>query len=68
MPIAVTMIRSDLVTDEFKMKRKHPLIGDIRGKGVFIGIELVKDRTTKEPAIDEAEQINVRAKEKGRVL
>jgi len=116
MPISATMIRSDLVTDEFKkgewcifsmggsplpcaaacatidiileeklleratnlgkrimerleeMKQKHPLIGDVRGVGVFIGIELVKDRTTKEPAVSEAEQVEAKAREKGLLL
>jgi 4-aminobutyrate aminotransferase-like enzyme len=36
-----------------KMKAAHPIIGDVRGKGCLLGIELVKDRATKEP-FDEA--------------
>lgn len=33
-----------------KLKEQYSIIGDVRGKGLMQGIELVKDRTTKEPA------------------
>jgi 4-aminobutyrate aminotransferase len=36
-----------------QMKRDHPIVGDVRAKGCLMGIELVKDRRTKEP-LDEA--------------
>lgn len=39
------------------MQRKYPLIGEVRGMGLLWGVELVKDRKTKEKAIDEAEKV-----------
>ena len=46
----------------------HPSIGDVRGKGLMIGIELVKDKATKEPAPEMRNQVVQRAFEKGLLL
>jgi alanine-glyoxylate transaminase/(R)-3-amino-2-methylpropionate-pyruvate transaminase len=43
----------------------HALIGDVRGLGLMLGIELVKDRMTKEPAKEECKRVMERAKDLG---
>lgn len=40
-----------------QLQDKHPIIGHVDARGLFIGIEFVRDRTTKEPADDEATRI-----------
>jgi taurine--2-oxoglutarate transaminase len=35
-----------------ELEEKHPSVGDVRGKGLFVGMELVKSRKTKEPIHD----------------
>ncbi len=47
------------------MKARHPLIGDVRGLGLLIGVELVTDRGTKARAVDQAEAVMYRALSKG---
>ncbi|XP_028330808.1 ethanolamine-phosphate phospho-lyase isoform X2 [Gouania willdenowi] len=46
-----------------KQKEKHLLIGDIRGVGLFVGVELVRDRTKLTPATAEAQEVIYRLKE-----
>ena len=48
-----------------EMMAGHEIIGDVRGLGLLMGMELVKDRVTKERATDEAEQVMYRALAKG---
>jgi 4-aminobutyrate aminotransferase len=40
-----------------EMMDKHPMMGDVRGKGLMVGVELVKDRETKEYAKQETEDV-----------
>ena len=51
-----------------KLKSKYQVIGDVRGKGLMLGVELVKDRKTKEPAKAETSQILESAREMGLLL
>ncbi len=48
-----------------EMMERHPLIGDVRGLGLFLGIELVKNRDTRERAGDEAEAVMYAALSRG---
>ena len=47
------------------LSQEYNIIGDVRGPGLFIGVELVKDRVTKEPAVEEAERFVYSALDKG---
>jgi 4-aminobutyrate aminotransferase-like enzyme len=48
-----------------ELAERHPVIGQVRGPGLFIGLELVKNRKTKEPATQEAGQAVWSALDKG---
>jgi 4-aminobutyrate aminotransferase-like enzyme/Ser/Thr protein kinase RdoA (MazF antagonist) len=47
---------------------RHQIVGDVRGSGLFLGVELVKDRATLEPARSEAEYVVNRLREEGILL
>ncbi len=51
-----------------KLKGKYACIGDVRGRGLMLGIEFVKDRATKEPSKDACAQVVENARELGLLL
>ena len=40
-----------------ELKDKHPCVGDVRGLGLFVGLELVKNKQTREPIMPVAAKI-----------
>ena len=51
-----------------RLREKHGIIGDVRGIGLMVGMELARDRTTKEPAGEERDAVLNRAFERGLAL
>ena len=50
------------------LAERHQLIGDVRGLGLMIGVELVTDRATKEPAAKQAAEVRRRCREAGVIV
>lgn len=63
--IEVGQYAKDALTE---IQSRHPSIGDVRGLGLMIGVEFVKDRTTKEPAGDLTERVVNLAFERGLLM
>ena len=51
-----------------ELQKRHEIIGDVRGLGLMIGIELVKDRATKAPAAAERDQVEIECFNRGLII
>jgi 4-aminobutyrate aminotransferase-like enzyme len=61
-------VGTELKSSLLELKAQHAVIGDVRGLGLFLGVELVRDRATLEPATEETSYLIERAKAKGILL
>ncbi len=61
-------VGSHLLHELRSLTEKHPLIGDVRGLGLFVGIELVRDRETLAPAPEQASYVANRMRDRGILL
>ena len=65
------LVENAATTGEYALNRliemgeKHPLIGDVRGRGFLLGVELVKDRDSREQANEAADMVLYRSLTKG---
>ncbi|HKN72764.1 MAG TPA: aminotransferase class III-fold pyridoxal phosphate-dependent enzyme, partial [Terriglobales bacterium] len=48
-----------------QLQERYPLIGDVRGSGLFLGLDLVRNRATREAATEEASYVCNRLRERG---
>jgi len=64
------LARADLIGGRLKsrflaLQERYPVIGDVRGLGAMVGMELVEDPTTKKPATDFAKRLRTRLYQNG---
>lgn len=64
-PERVEKIGGYLMEELQDLAKTHKVVGDIRGKGLMVGMELVKDRSKKTPAVDETRRVREEARKQG---
>jgi 4-aminobutyrate aminotransferase-like enzyme len=64
----VHAIGNDLAAGLRRLAQRFECIGDVRGKGLFFGIEMVRDRASREPAADSADRLREQMREYGVLL
>lgn len=52
-----------LLKELLKLEKRRRIVGNVRGVGLFVGIELVRDRKTRTPATEEARHVVARMRE-----
>ena len=62
-------VLGERLLEELAELTEHPNVGDVRGKGLLVGIELVRDKTTKEPApVEQVNKVVSLCREKGLLI
>ena len=51
-----------------RLQQRHALIGDVRGTGLIVGIEVVRNRATREPALEEGDRVQRRLRQAGYII
>lgn len=68
LPHHAQQVGTVLLEELKELMNKYAVIGDVRGHGLFVGAEFVKDRMTKEPAVAEINRVVEQMKERGFLL
>lgn len=56
-PVAGVVLRLEVIDGLRALAAKHEQIGDVQGSGMFIGVEMVRDRACKTPASEETARV-----------